>query len=275
MAVGVSVGNGVAVGVSTGVAVWVGVGVKVGVEVLVGMGVSVAVGVKVGVSVGVDDGVGVGVVVSTNGNAAIAPTNTPSSLICSAIGRGSPGIDPPSLKVAASASIIDEGKAIPHKQVTNINTKNRRTFAPTLRDANQVEKLDSVGFSVTTSRSILRLDRAEVGYCPDGGGRAACGERFRLTTVGFTSTISFRLGADLGERVGFPFDETGGFPVGFTAFDGCGFRDDACCLATDCPFDLAPCARRACRFWPCLGCRLPFAAVLADGGASRRRGSCS
>lgn len=175
----------------------------VGVAVLVGMGVSVEVGVKVGVSVGVDDGVGVGVVVSTNGNAATAPTRTPSSLICSAIGRVSPGMEPPSLKVAANASIIDEGKAMPHKQVTNINTKNRRIFAPTLREANQVETLDLAGFSVTTSRSILRLDRAEVGYCPGGAGRAACGDRFRLTTVGFTSTISFCLRAACGERAGF------------------------------------------------------------------------
>lgn len=159
---GVSVGTpvevGVVVGVSTIVGVLVGVVVSVGVGVLVGMGVMVEVLVAVGVSVGVGVGVVVGVVVSTKGNAAAMPATAPSSRICSAMVRLSPGNAPPSLSEAAKTSIMAQGSMIPQSQTTNKITKSKRNLAPIVRLANHIEtevRLDGAAVAVACFCNFL------------------------------------------------------------------------------------------------------------------------
>ena len=138
--IGVGLGVSVGVGVNTGVGVSVGVGVNVGVGVWVGIGVSVGVGVFVGVIVGVGVLVGVGVAVSTNGSTAAAPT-APSSRICCKGLRGSPGSAPSSEKVEARAFMMSDGTIIPHSHTSAIAMASRRSFAPKVRLANQIDRL--------------------------------------------------------------------------------------------------------------------------------------
>jgi hypothetical protein len=104
------------------------------------MGVLVGVGVSVGVWVGVGVFVGVAVAVSTNGKTATAPT-APSSLICCSALRSSPGKAPSSAKVAARALIISDGTIMPQSQIMAIKIANRRNLAPSVRLANQTDRL--------------------------------------------------------------------------------------------------------------------------------------